>query len=303
MFPLRFHMMRKIITIAFLAQIFTVACNPEDDMNNPVDYINSLEISADQYPAVSPDGSTVAYYHKNIDYQETNKYPTGLYVMDTNGNNRRLLLKGDHWNPSWAPDGNRIVFTSRGTLQIYNLKKDSIRTFQGVNDVPLFHPDWSWDGRWIVFSSPLVEGGGFFKCDPTFITVYKLFNLHEFSGKDPNWAPACNKILYSKYYKGNEELFVIDTSGANDTRLTNNDRTDRYSRWSPDGSLIAWSSSIRIYVMNSDGSNSQKLDYGRFPCWLPNSKAIIYSNANQDFTKEVLYKIDIDGSNKIQLTY
>ena len=296
-------MLKQQFILLVITLFIASGCEPESGLNKAVNYQLYIDSSADQNPAVSPDGSLVAYYHKNLETQEANEYPTGLYVMDIDGNNRRLLLKGAHWSPSWSPDGNWIVFTSGGTLQIINLKGDSIRTFQGVNDVPLFHPDWSSNGKLILFSSPLVEGGGFFICDPTFLNVRQLFNLYEFSGTDPNWSPEGNKILYSKLYEGNEELFVIDTAGTNDTRLTVNDRTNRHSRWSPDGRLITWSSSTRIYVMNSDGTDPKILDYGRYPCWLPDSETIIYSNANEDFTKEVLYRINIDGSNKIQLTH
>ncbi|MFP4605763.1 MAG: TolB family protein [Bacteroidales bacterium] len=75
---------------------------------------------------------------------------------------------------------------------------------------------------------------------------------------------------------------------VDDTRLTNNDRIDRHLGWSTDGRLITWGSSTRIYVMNSDGTDPKKLDYGRYPFWLPGSESIIYSNTNADFTKEVL---------------
>jgi len=292
----------KLFILLFFA-IAIISCNPEDGLKNPANYIDYVDISRDLDPAVSPDGNLIAYYHQNLEYPEPEDYPTGLFIMDIDGTNRKLLLKGDHWSPSWSPDGEWLVFTSGGTLQIINIEGDSIRTFQGVNDVPLYFPDWSPDGGSILFSSPYVEGGGFFICDPDFQEVKQLFNLYEFSGKDPNWSPDGMKILYSKYYSKNEELFVIDTAGISDTRLTENDRSDRYPAWSPDGRLIAWSSSVQIYLMNSDGSNQRRFDYGLFPAWTPDSKYIIYCNANDDFSKEVLYKIDINGENKIQLTF
>ena len=292
----------KLFILLFFA-IAAVSCNPEGGLKNPADYELYVDISADQYPAVSHDGKLIAFYHKCLKYPEPEDYPTGLYVMNEEGINRKLLLKGDHWSPSWSPDGKWLVFTSGGTLQIINIKGDSIRTFQGVNDVPLFFPDWSPDGGSILFSSPYVEGGGFFICDPNFQEVKQLFNLYEFSGKDANWSPDGGKILYCKYYSKNEELFVIDTTGVTDARLTNNNRDDRYPAWSPDGDLIAWSSNTEIYIMNVDGSNQRRLDFGRFPAFTPDSKYIIYSNANNDFSKEVLYKIDINGENKIQITF
>ena len=60
---------------------------------------------------------------------------------------------------------------------------------------------------------------------------------------------------------------------------------------------------MEIYIMSTDGSNRHRLDYGQYPNWTPDGQFIVYSNANNDFTKEVLWKIDINGKNKIQLTF
>jgi len=295
--------MKLKFTISILFVILLLSCNPEGGLKNPRNYYLFTNISADQNPSVSPDGKLVAYYHKCFSCSEPGSYPTGLYVMNIDGTNRRLLLEGAHWSPSWSPDGNLLVFTSNGVLQIINLTGDSIRTFEGVNDVPLYFPDWSPDGKLILFSSPYVEGGGFFLCNPFFQNVRLLFSHYDLPGINPTWSPEGEKILYTKYVNKNEELFVVDTSGNFDTQLTNIKGTNRYPAWSPDGKMIAWSSNTEIYLMNADGSNQHRLDYGRFPTWSNDSKYIIYSNANDDFSEEVLYIIDINGKNKIQLTY
>jgi len=146
------------VYFSLLLTAILFSCNPEDSIRNPADYEQYITISGDKYPAISPDGSLIAYYHKCLEYPEPEVYPTGLYVMDNDGTNRRLLFKGDHWSPSWSPDGQWLVFTSGDTLQIINLEGDSIRTFQGIGDLPLYFPDWSKDGKLILFGSPL-EGG------------------------------------------------------------------------------------------------------------------------------------------------
>jgi len=225
--------------------------------------------------------------------------------MDFDGNNRKLLLEGNHWSPSWSPDCQWLVFTSAGTLQIINLNGDSIRTFDGLQDLPLFSPDWSIDGKEILFSAPLTLDGGVFKMSPDFLYVKRILNPQTNNGMYAKWSPDRSMIVYEKGSQSFQsvDIFTIDTALQSEIRLTNDDKDDRDADWSPNGNLITWTSNVRIMVMNIDGTEQKVLDYGQYPSWSPKSDYIIYSFANSDFTKEVLWKIDIDGSDKTQLTF
>ncbi|RPH31649.1 MAG: hypothetical protein EHM93_12725 [Bacteroidales bacterium] len=119
------------------------------------------------------------------------------------------------------------------------------------------------------------------------------------------WSPDRNKIVYSKGSQTwkSTEIFIIDTLLTTEVRLTNDSRDDRDPSWSPTGEFISWSSNVLIYRMNVNGNNKLKLDYGQYPNFSPDGKYIVYSFANSDFTKEVLWRIDIDGKNKVQLTF
>lgn len=284
--------------------VITLSCVPEGGPHNPAEYELDISISADKYPVISPDGSRIAYYHKCLKSNDAQDYPTGLYIMDIDGTNRKLIIEGEHWTPSWSPDGQWLVFTSNGTIQIINNKGEGIRTFQGINDVPLFFPDWSPDGKMILMNSPYVDGGGVFISDPQFKNVRQMFNQIQLSGFSAQWSPNMDRIIYEKVshdWDGGE-VFIMDTLGINDSRITKDNLDDTNPRLS-NNNKITWSRNVRIMVMNVDGTNQKTFDYGQYPSWSPISDYIIYSNANDDFTKEVLWKINIDGSNKTQLTY
>ena len=79
----------------------------------------------------------------------------------------------------------------------------------------------------------------------------------------PTTTPApCGKIAFISNRDGNDEIYVMNADGSNQTRLTNNPAMIRPS-FSPDGSKIAFVSNrdgnYEIYVMNADGSNQTRL--------------------------------------------
>jgi hypothetical protein len=53
--------------------------------------------------------------------------------------------------------------------------------------------------------------------------------------------------------------------------------------------------------MNSDGSRQRFITYGVNPSWSVHDE-IVFSHANSDYTKEVLYTIKPDGSARTQIT-
>ena len=294
------------LTISIIVYLFILSsCVPDKNSKDPRNYEFYISISADKSPAISPDGTLIAFYHQNLEMNPQGDYPTGLYIRNINENNQILVAAGDNFNPSWSPDGKWLVFSANGTIKISNLDGSIIRTFEGINNVPLFFPDWSSDGRMILMSSPYVVGGGVFISTPLLESARQLFNSEIFSGFSARWSHNMDKIIYEKVshdWQGGE-VFIMDTLGINDTRITNDNADDRYPVLSNTSELIAWCSNVQIIVMKIDGTGRKRLDYGQNPCWSPNSDFLIYSYANQDFSKEVLWKINIDGSNKTQLTF
>ena len=79
--------------------------------------------------AFSPNGRRIAFSsERNSSLWEEDD--TEIYVMDADGSDERRLTDipgGDHWPPTWAPDGERIAFTSEGTggnPEIYLMNAD-----------------------------------------------------------------------------------------------------------------------------------------------------------------------------------
>ena len=71
------------------------------------------------------------------------------------------------------------------------------------------------------------------------------------------------KIAFVSTRDGNEEIYVMNADGSNQTNITNNPAGDLLPCFSPDGTKIAFTSwrdgDYEIYVMKADGSNQTRL--------------------------------------------
>ena len=118
---------------------------------------------------------------------------------------------------------------------------------------------------------------------------------------------------------GNDEIYIMNLDGTNQTRLTNNPAQDTQPSLSADGNRIAFMSTRdeneEIYVMNADGSGQTRLTNGvasdRFPSFSSNGKKIVFVSARDDIATAAkrpsilnseIYVMNADGSSPMRLT-
>ena len=126
---------------------------------------------------------------------------------------------------------------------------------------------------------------------------------------DPPPPPFLSgKIAFTSERDGDEEIYVMNANGTNQTQLTNNDFADYAPCFSPDGSKIAFVSypfgNSEICVMNADGTNQTQLTNNGFddqyPCFSPDGSKIAYGSHRG--LSDGIYVMNADGTNQIRLS-
>jgi dipeptidyl aminopeptidase/acylaminoacyl peptidase len=232
---------------------------------------------------ISPDGRWVAYTVTRADLEQ-NASDSDIWVASTAGEfpSRLTTSKKSDTSPRWSPDGKRIAFISarEEKPQLFLMPAfggEPERLTENKGGVRAIA--WSPDGRSIAFvadQEPTADEEKRVKDKDDAIVVdtnYKfsrlwvldvatrkarLLTAGEMVATDPQWSPDGTKLAYTSNPTPRADdgsltdIWIIDVaSGAMPHKLVENAGSDQSPRWSPDGAQIAYVTSARTDVRQS----------------------------------------------------
>lgn len=176
-----------------------------------------------------------------------------LVVMNVDGTGVRKILGLDGWRgslnrPQVSPDGRRLVVERRNSwvsrprggsaLYVLNLDGSGVRRITPWSLAGGDGPDWSPDGRRIVFRAPRLEsfaGSNLYtvRADGT-----ALFQLTHFPKSvevlSSSYSPDGKWIVFSRSGRGGlPDLFVIRADGSSMRQITRTSKWESNPDWGP----------------------------------------------------------------------
>ena len=117
-----------------------------------------LAVALDFSPAVSPDGSQIAFVTRRKDADD-NSRSWEIAIVGIDGTGFRVLTRNSSFNtnPAWSPDGSRIAFVRRpeydDPLGLYSMAQDGSDVRNLAPSIRLSNslPVWSPDGSRLAF--------------------------------------------------------------------------------------------------------------------------------------------------------
>ena len=202
-----------------------------------------------------------------------------IYLMNPDGSDQQQITftEAEEFYPAFSPDGTSIVYTvpeeSTHHLETMDLNTGevSIVEFEKIKTSSCIYPDWSPDGKWLLFSCFGGGQAGIYKSHPngSDLQLLQAGPLHY-----PVWSPDGKMIALDGEPAGCKfEVYVMNADGSGMRQVTEHPEGcggyNKHPAWSPDGKKLIYSS-YRMY----DGKNGAEL-----------------------------FSINLDGSDETQLTF
>jgi len=201
-------------------------------------------------PRWSPDGRLIVFEavfdtwpSQDFDVWVVGVDGTGLRQLTTDGSTPSPGGEGPigiNEDPSWSPDGSRILFVHRDYRDfserehLFTMRPDGSRRTQlttkgsGVE----VEPDWSPDGKRIAFVTSDGPGGSNYIATVYADGSHRRQLTHpgadSFGDHQPSWSPDSKRLAFARMYRGPSychQVFWINADGSGETVLPGDDST------------------------------------------------------------------------------
>jgi Tol biopolymer transport system component len=235
----------------------------------------------------------------------------GLWRISASGGTPERAVVGGHHVPvaSVSRQGNRLAYVQwSGDFNIYRIDvSDSTRP----NSPPIkltsstrldFNPQYSPDGKRIVFQSDRSGSSEIWMCDSDGANPVQVTSLNKIAGT-PRWSPDGQQIAFDLYPDARGDIYVIRADGGPPRPIVTGDSEDHLPSWSIDGRWIYFASNRtgerQVWKVPAEGGKAVQVTKqgGEIAFESPDGRHVYYIKDSAPG----IWRVSVDGGEEIQV--
>ena len=235
-----------------------------------------------------------------------------IYVSHLDGTEKKKVTDNRTINlfPSWAPDGNGLVYTSykKGkphflSFDLLANREKPISTRDGLN----LGGRWSPDGKSLVLPLERQRNVDLYLLNPAG-GIERRLTRNAAIDVSPTWSPAGDRIAFVSDRYGSPQIYVLTLATREIRRLTFKGSYNQSPDWSPTGDRIAFTGRsngvLNIFTIRPDGREQRMITSNRHndedPSWAPDGRFIAFASDRSGSPR--IYTMRVDGESQRRLT-
>ncbi|MCD9185271.1 MAG: winged helix-turn-helix domain-containing protein [Pyrinomonadaceae bacterium] len=205
-----------------------------------------------------------------IAYSSTKEGNAGIFIKQITGG-EEIRIAGNEWdnfNPIWSPDDQQLAFVSvrerKTAIYVCPSLGGTPVLLKQIGEGSVFLRGWSKDGARIFYEYK----GNLFKLDIESKEIGQLtdFEQSAANGKFFSFSPNEDKIAFCDKIDGQTDIWLMETSGENRKRLTNDAGIETEISWHPDNNRLFYSvyrnKNFQINLAYADGREPVQVTRG-----------------------------------------
>jgi eukaryotic-like serine/threonine-protein kinase len=235
-----------------------------------------------------------------------------LWRIPASGGTAERFAEGGHnaIHPRIARRGNHLAFIQgSGDLSIYRKELSATSSKSAPtkfiastrNDAS---PEYSPDGRKVVFHSDRSGQFEIWKCESDGSNAVQLTFLNKFAGS-PRWSPDGQQIAFDFFGERRGQVYVVSAEPGQPRAITSGDFDNIVPSWSRDGRWIYFASNrtgvYQVWKVPGEGGEAVQVTRqgGFVPLESPDGQFIYYVKT---FPTSGIWRIPVNGGDELQVT-